>query len=110
MLQDKRMIPVSREQLILSNGKKETNEEVNLKKIYHIVDPIYHMVIFSARTRSIRSYTYKIGYISDTDLEIILLRLRNLFPGCIVRSNTSPDYECGGSSPNLSTSVTVYWC
>ena len=104
------MIPVSREQLILLNGTKETNEELNSKKVYHIIHPIYQMVIFSARTRSLRSYTYKIGYISDKDLEIILQRLRNLFPGCIVRSNTSPDYECGGSSPNLSTSVIIDWC
>jgi hypothetical protein len=103
------MIPISKEQLILLNGKKETDEEINLKKIYHIIDPIYNMVIFSARTRTNRSYTYKIGYISDTDLQTILQRLRTLFPGCIVRSNTSPDYECGGSSPNVSTSVTVEW-
>ena len=67
------------------------------------------MVIFSARTITNRSYTYKIGYISDTDLQTILQRLRTLFPGCIVRCNTSPDYEFGGSSPNVSTSVTVDW-
>jgi hypothetical protein len=104
------MIPVSREQLILLNGKKETEQELNTKKLFHIIDPIYHMVIFTARNRSIRSYTYKIGYISDTDLETILQRLRNLFPGCSVRYNTEPDYECGGSSPNNSTSVIVDWC
>ena len=104
------MIPVSREQLILLNGKKETSEELNTKKLYHIIDPIYHMVIFTARTRSIRSYTYKIGYISDTDLETIVQILRTLFPDCCIRYNTEPDYECGGSSPNLSTSVTLDWC
>jgi hypothetical protein len=103
------MIPVSREQLIFLNGKKETSEELNVKKLYHIIDPIYHMVIFTARTRSIRTYTYKIGYISDTDLQTILQRLRTLFPDCNVRYNTEPDYECGGSSPNLSTTVTVDW-
>jgi hypothetical protein len=104
------MNPISREQLILLNGKKETDEELNNKKIFHIIDPIYHMVTFSARNRSIRSYTYKVGYISDTDLEIVLKRLRSLFPGCIVRSITSSDYECGGSSPNVSTSIIVDWC
>jgi hypothetical protein len=103
------MIPVSREQLILLSGTKETNEEINLKKIYHIIHPIYQMVIFSARTVSTRSYTYKIGYVSDTDLQTIVERLRTLFPRCTVRSTTSPDYECGGSSPNLSTSVIVEW-
>lgn len=103
------MIPVSREQLILLNGTKETDEEVSNKKIYHTIHPIYQMVIFSARTCSVRSYTYKIGYVSDTDLETILKRLRTLFPGCTVRFTTSPDYECDGSSPNLSTSVIVEW-
>ena len=104
------MIPVSREQLIFLNGKKETAEELNIKKLFHIIDPIYHMVIFTARNGLAKFYTYKIGYISDTDLDTILQRLRKLFPGCIVRSMTAPDYECGGSSPNHSTSVMVDWC
>ena len=103
------MTPISREELKLLNGKKETSEELNVKKLYHIIDPIYHMVIFTARNGFSKSYTYKIGYISDTELQIILQRLRTLFPACIVRSNTSADYECGGSSPNSSSSVTVDW-
>ena len=104
------MIPISREKLILLNGKKETVEELNLKKLFHIIDPIYHMVIFTARNGIAKFYTYKIGYISDEHLETVIKRLRTLFPDCIVRSTTVPDYECGGSSPNHSTSVTVDWC
>ena len=103
------MLPISREQLILLNGKKETCEEINNKKIYHIIDPIYNMVVFTARIGFAKFYTYKIGYISEEQLETVINRLRTLFPDCIVRSTETTDYDCGGSSPNLSTTVTVDW-
>jgi len=103
------MLPVSREQLNLLRGKLETREELNAKKLLHIIDPIYHMVIFTARNGIAKFYTYKIGYISDQDLETITKRLRTLFPDCIVRSTEAQDYECGGSSPIMATSIIVEW-
>jgi len=103
------MLPVSREQLNLLRGKQETGEEINTKKLFHIIDPIYHMVIFTARNGIAKFYSYKIGYITDKDLEIVTKRLRTLFPDCIVRSTEAQDYECGGSSPIMASSIVVDW-
>lgn len=104
------MNPVSREQLNLIHGKLETEEELNTKKLFHIVDEMYQMVILTARNTFMKSYTYKIGYITDKDLETVIKRISTLFPRCIVSSKISSDYECGGSSPNMATSVIVDWC
>ena len=110
MFKDKMMFPISRKQLQLLRGQKETAEEINNKKIYHIIDPIYNMVVFTARIGITKSYHYKIGYISEEQLETVEKSLRSLFPDCTVHSTTTTDYECGGSSPNVSTSIIVDWC
>jgi hypothetical protein len=111
--------PISRIELLALSKKKETEEDQKRKRINHIVDKIYDMVLSIAKYGYTTAYTYTVGFISQEDLLNVIKELKRLFPKCVITHHQSPDHlsdlasdpksDLGTFSFSEKTSIRVDW-